>query len=182
MPSIITHAVTAVAAGKIVSKKKLPVKFWAVSILCSILPDIDAFSYKFGINYHNIFYHRGFLHSLSFASLTALLVVFLFFERDKIFSKKIYLVLFFFIVTASHGLLDTFTSGGQGIALFSPIDNTRYFAPITPITVSPLMVGAFFSWWGVEVLLSEMLLVWIPLGFILMLVSMYRKQNLSDKN
>lgn len=179
MPSIITHAVTALAAGKIASNRKLPVKFWVASILCSILPDIDAFFYKFGINYHNPFYHRGFFHSLSFAFLVSLIVVLVFFRKEKLFSKKIYLFLYFGIVTASHGILDSFTSGGQGIAFFSPFDNTRFFAPVTPITVSPLMIGAFFSWWGIEVLLSEMLLVWIPLGFVLMLVRMYRKQKLS---
>jgi inner membrane protein len=74
---------------------------------------------------------------------------------------------YFFLLTASHGLLDSLTSGGLGIALWAPFADTRYFFPVTPIQVSPLSVRAFFSSWGVKVLVSEFVWVWIPLiGFV----------------
>ena len=42
-----------------------------------------------------------------------------------------------------------------------PVDNTRYFAPLTPIRVSP--IGAdFFSARGLETLWSEFAWVWLP--------------------
>jgi inner membrane protein len=47
------------------------------------------------------------------------------------------------------------TSGGLGIALFAPFDNTRYFYSFTPIKVSPIGVEAFFSARGLAVLKSE---------------------------
>jgi inner membrane protein len=68
---------------------------------------------------------------------------------------------FLFISMASHGVLDAFTSGGLGPALFWPFDDTRYFAPISPIRVSPIGAG-FFSARGVAVLFSEALWVWMP--------------------
>jgi inner membrane protein len=54
------------------------------------------------------------------------------------------------------------TTGGLGVAFFSPFSNTRYFFPWRPIAVSP--IGArFFSPRGFAVLLSEALWVWTPM-------------------
>jgi inner membrane protein len=64
---------------------------------------------------------------------------------------KAALMLDFFLITASHGILDAFTNGGLGIALFSPFDNSRYFFPFRPIQVSPIGAG-FFSMRGLRVL------------------------------
>jgi inner membrane protein len=66
------------------------------------------------------------------------------------------------MLTASHGLLDAFTNGGNGIALLSPITNDRYFFPWTPIEVSPLGIRVLFSRRGLDVLTSELLWVWAP--------------------
>jgi inner membrane protein len=42
------------------------------------------------------------------------------------------------LVMASHGVLDAFTDGGLGVALFWPATDARFFAPWRPIPVSPL--------------------------------------------
>jgi inner membrane protein len=63
--------------------------------------------------------------------------------------------------TASHGIHDAFTNGGLGIAFFAPFSAARYFFPVTPIEVSPIVHG-FFSERGVRVLASEMVWVWTP--------------------
>lgn len=55
------------------------------------------------------------------------------------------------------------TNGGLGIALLSPFDNYRYFFPWTPIVVSPIGLRGFFSHWGLEVMISEIIYVWAPL-------------------
>jgi len=53
--------------------------------------------------------------------------------------------MYFFLATASHGLLDAMTDGGLGVAFFVPFDKHRYFLPWTPIRVSPIGVGRFFT-------------------------------------
>ena len=70
--------------------------------------------------------------------------------------------IYFFLATASHGFLDAMTDGGLGIAFFSPFDNQRYFLPWTPIRVSPIGVGRFFTDRDLAVLQSELLWIWLP--------------------
>jgi inner membrane protein len=77
-------------------------------------------------------------------------------------------LLYLFLAIASHGLLDALTDGGLGVAFFSPFDNSRYFFPTTPIHVSPIG-AAFFSEYGIRVLLNEMLWIWIPAAIVLSL-------------
>ena len=74
------------------------------------------------------------------------------------------LVGLFFLVTASHGILDALTNGGLGVAFFSPFDSARYFFPWRPISVSPVGVGRFFSAQGVAILASEIQYAWLPLA------------------
>ena len=62
MPTVISHAMVGVAAGIAVSNRRLPKKFWGLSILCAILPDIDVVTFKLGIPYGHFFGHRGFFH------------------------------------------------------------------------------------------------------------------------
>ena len=61
------------------------------------------------------------------------------------------------LVLASHPLLDTLTNGGLGCALFWPFDHTRYFAPWTPIPVSPIGLG-YLSPYGMFVAVVEIVL------------------------
>jgi inner membrane protein len=77
-------------------------------------------------------------------------------------------------VTASHGLLDMFTNGGSGVALFAPFDVTRYRFPWTPIEVSPIGMR-FFSERGLETFESEFVWVWIPAILLVVGVWVYRK-------
>ena len=109
--------------------------------------------------------HRGvhFFHSPFFAALFSLVAVILFFPRERILSSRWWAhVLFFFVVGASHGLLDAMTNGGRGIALLSPFSNNRYFLPWTPIEVSPIGIGAFLTKRGLTVMKSEILWIWVP--------------------
>jgi hypothetical protein len=74
--------------------------------------------------------------------------------------RRVWLVTYFSIVAASHGLLDAMTSGGLGIALFAPFDNHRYFLPIRPIPASPIWPSQFISRYGLNVMIMEPLLIW----------------------
>jgi inner membrane protein len=163
MPTLMTHAFVGAAAAATVSNGAMPVRFWVLSIFCSVLPDADVIGFALGIPYSHVIGHRGFFHSLSFSLVLGLLVVLVFFPDYRTLSRSWWLLLiFFFVLTASHGLLDAATNGGLGIALLSPYDNTRYFLSVTPIQVAPIGIKAFLTKRGVSVLLSEFVWVWIP--------------------
>lgn len=171
MPTIITHSAVAVASGKSFAPKNVPRRFWLFSIFCSVIPDADVIAFSFGIPYEHFFGHRGFFHSPFFGLLLSLFIVSVFFRSARAFSKRWWFyVVYFFLLSASHGILDALTNGGLGIALLSPFDPTRYFFPWRPIMVSPIGIDAFFSNWGVMVMKSELLWIWLPLSFVLICI------------
>jgi inner membrane protein len=176
MPSVFTHAFAALALGKVSTGEKMPARFWLLSAFCAVLPDADVLSFSFNLQRGSMFGHRGFSHSLVFALLLALLVVRLAFRQTPAFSKGWWkLILYFFIVTASHGLLDALTNGGSGVAFFAPLDATRYFFSWRPIEVSPLSLDRFFSARGIEVMKSEFIWVWIPSTLLVVASWLYRR-------
>jgi inner membrane protein len=179
LPTVITHSVIGLAATFGFNTRKQSIKLILLSTTCSILPDADIIGYYWlFIPSYDFFGHRGFFHSPFFAVMVSVLVVYLFFRKDVNFSKKWWkLVVYFFILTASHGLLDAFTNGGNGIALLSPISNGRYFFPWTPIEVSPLGIKALFSKRGLEVLISELLWVWAPILLLFLFSIKMRNQE-----
>ena len=171
MPSAISHAAVAAAAGLAFAPQGAPARIWPLAIACSVLPDADVVAFAFGIPYHHHFGHRGFFHSPCFALILSLFVTSFFFHEEKLFTARwFYYLIFFFLLTASHGILDAFTNGGLGIALLSPLSNERYFFPWTPIAVSPIGIKAFLSTRGWLVLKNELIWVWLP-AFILAAVS-----------
>lgn len=159
MATVITHAVTALTIGNVYADRRLNIKFWLLSIACSILPDGDVLGFAFGIPYESVWGHRGFAHSLTFAAIVSIAVVFCFSNEMKTPFRKGSLLAYFFVITASHGLLDAMTDGGLGVAFFSPFENGRYFLPWRPIPVSPIG-SAFLSGWGLEVLKDEIIEIW----------------------
>jgi inner membrane protein len=177
--------VVAVSAAYGFRSGKISMKFWILSIVCSILPDADVIGYRWlYIPTYDFFGHRGFFHSPFFAALVSVLIVCIFFRKEVIFSKQWWKYgLYFFILTASHGILYALTNGGNGIALLSPITNERYFFPWTPIEVSPLSVKAFLSQRGLTVLISELLWVWTPCLLIIIFLRILggRRKHLQSK-
>ncbi|MEZ4452993.1 MAG: metal-dependent hydrolase [Nannocystaceae bacterium] len=97
-------------------------------IALSLLPDLDVIAFRFGIPYEAPFGHRGASHSLA-AALGIGGLVGLWRPRIGLWAA---------LVVASHGLLDTLTTGGRGVALLWPLVDDRYFAPWRPIPVSPI--------------------------------------------
>lgn len=168
MASAFSHALSAIAIGKLGTAKKLPAKFWILGMVCAVIPDLDVVSFNFGIPYDHLFGHRGFSHSLFFAFAFALILMPVFFREYTLFSK-VWIGIFIYLVlcTASHGLLDAMTSGGKGVAFFAPFENSRYFLPWRPIKVSPISISRFFSEWGWKVIKSELLYVGLPCAIII---------------
>lgn len=160
MPTVFTHAVVAGSLGQTGQAKwRSDWRFWYAAVLCSVLPDVDVLGFRIGIHYGDFWGHRGMTHSLLFAAIIGIVMGFRFKAPAR---QRWKLILLLFIITASHGLLDAMTNGGLGIAFFSPFNNERYFLPWTPIQVSPIGAGHFFSARGLSVIASEIVWVWIP--------------------
>ena len=144
MASIFGHALVSVALGTSFYKKLKTTKFWLLGIACAIIPDADVIGFNYGIKYDSFWGHRGFTHSFMFALLFSLLITLLFYRKQFLSKKGMLFILFFFLCTASHPILDAMTSGGKGVAFFSPFNDARYFFPFRPIKVSPLGIMRFF--------------------------------------
>ena len=159
MASLFTHALVALTAGQAGREgwRKQP-RFWILLVLCSILPDIDIVGFYFGVRYGDLWGHRGMTHSLLFGA-TAACVTVAFLPSEQ---RGLRLVVLFFLVTASHGVLDALTNGGLGVAFFSPFNPQRYFFAWRPIDVSPISMARFLSPRGIAILQSEIVWVWTP--------------------
>ena len=161
MASAFSHAVVALAMGKVFRNKELTWRELFLGVLCSAVPDLDVIGFPFGIQYGDLWGHRGLTHSVLFAALLAGILVAVWY-RTKPTVALTGLFLYFFLCTASHGVLDAMTDGGLGVAFFSPFDTTRYFFPLRPVLVSPIGISEFFTEYGARVLASEVVWIWLP--------------------
>jgi inner membrane protein len=159
MPTILTHAVVPLAIGLGLGSRRIPPRLLCAAMLAAILPDLDVVAFALHIPYADDFGHRGASHSLLFALLVGVLALLaaplLRCSRGMAFG-------FVGLAGASHGLLDMFTNGGLGVALWWPWSAERLFMPWQVIEVSPLTVQRLLSPRGVAVLQSELLWVWLP--------------------
>lgn len=156
MASLLSHP-AAPLAMLIARGEKLGGRLALLCLGLSILPDADVIAFSFGIPYESQWGHRGFTHSLVFAVLIGFLCTF-FFRESK---RAVFLLTT--LSTFSHPLSDMLTDGGLGVALWWPFDTGRYFFPWRPIAVSPIGIGNFIGMRGVRVLVSEVLILWMPL-------------------
>ncbi len=161
MASALSHAVAAAGIGAAFYRRNVPRAVWIAGIFCSVIPDLDVIGFRFGFRYGDFWGHRGFTHSLMFAALLAAVATGII-KRLQSKISPASLFAYFFLATASHGLLDAMTDGGLGVAFFSPLHNGRYFLPWRPIRVSPIGITRFFPHRGLAVLQTEILWVWLP--------------------
>jgi inner membrane protein len=179
MASVFSHAAVALAIGNLSISRSMPPRFWWLSILCAVLPDADVLSFVFGVDYGSLFGHRGFTDSLIFALILSLVIVQMWFNGVRVWSRMwCVLIAHFFLVTTSHGMLDAMTDGGLGVAFFAPFDQSRYFFPWRPVRVSPIGIAPFFSGYGLDVLISEVVWIWVPVGLSLLTAQILRRKVL----
>ena len=152
--------------GLVTPRQLLPWRLIFIGMLCAMLPDLDVAAFHFQIPYASPFGHRGWTHSIMFALFMAGLVGILEKYRTQANPLRI-AILFVFIATLSHGVLDALTNGGLGIAFFWPFTQERYFFPVQMIQVSPIGLKNFLSERGLRVLISEFQFIWLPCFFIL---------------
>ena len=170
MASVFGHAIVGYTITKVSAIKNYK---WLLllAILSSVLPDLDVLTFNFGVPYSHPFGHRGFTHSIVFAIIWAVLLMFFFGKQNRV----LWFVVIFFS-TVFHGILDAMTTGGKGIGFFIPFNNERFFFPFRPIQVSPLGIEKFFSEWGIQVILSEVKYILIPCIIVLLILKLIKKK------
>ncbi len=159
MSSCFSHPAVPLAVACWFPSLRTPSLLVTASLL-SAAPDLDAFGYFAGVPYEAWYGHRGCTHSLAFAALVALLLTPWLAKKNDLPRRRVFA--FLFAAAASHGLVDMATNGGLGIATLWPFSTERLFWPLTPIEVPPLGIRAFFSEWGLHVLASEFVWLWLP--------------------
>jgi inner membrane protein len=163
MPTIFTHAAVPIALVSLLPRKSIAAPVVLTGSICSVLPDLDVVAFVFGIPYGDMFGHRGLTHSIAFAvTIAALFVTLIPWSRSQ---KRLPIFLFLFASTASHGILDSMTNGGLGVAFLAPYNSERYFFRWRLIEVSPLGME-FFSAIGARVLFSELKWIWCPYAVV----------------
>ena len=162
MASFFGHALLGGTLGYALLPGRRHWPWWLGAAACAFLPDADALSYYLGVPYGSLWGHRGLTHSLLAAAVVATLILLLtkLLLANNPPAGRLWVLLL--LATASHGLLDALTTGGLGVAFFSPFDPTRYFLPFRPIRVSPLGVRGFIGAQGLAVLASEARWVGLP--------------------
>jgi len=164
--TVFSHVVAGFAISTVGNAPASRPRVFLAAALCAAAPDLDVVTVWFGVPWGHVLGHRGITHSLAFAALLASVVTATAFRgRGRL---GLWLVLF--LATASHGVLDAMTDGGYGIAFFSPFNNTRLFLPWRPLEVAPIGVRGFFSRWGWDVLMSEVVYIWLPVTLLLVIV------------
>jgi inner membrane protein len=168
MATIYTHGIVGLGLGKLFTDRHMHWGFWVLAGILPMVPDCDVFWWQ--IPYGSPYGHRGFTHSLLFALAVGAIAAGLTYRRFK--APFLDLAGFFFVVTASHGILDAFTNGGYGIAFFWPFDTSRY-GPWGPIQVSDIAFE-IPDWRYSRTVRTELLWAWLPTATIVGLVSLYR--------
>lgn len=144
-------------------------RLWPLSLFCAALPDIDGVIPRLAARLFHahlsgmLWSHRGFSHSLFFALLAGTLAA--------LYARKVlrcdrslpFLGLYFLAITASHGLIDAITNGGEGIMFLAPFYSERYACPFAPVPA--LRARQWLGAQGVITFGRELLWIWLPVVF-----------------
>jgi inner membrane protein len=166
MATIYTHAVLGLGLARVCVSRRTSWLFWALVAFLPVIPDLDAFSTA---SYGSALGHRGITHSLPFALWVGALIASLTFRR---FGMNFWwLSGLFFVLIASHGVLDALTRGGMPIPFFWPWE--QRYGNWGPIPVSDLAFEVPDPRRS-RALRSELAWVWLPTGLIVAAVTTYR--------
>ncbi|MDU3066047.1 MAG: metal-dependent hydrolase [Escherichia coli] len=146
MPTVITHAAVPLCIGLGLGSKVIPPRLLFAGIILAMLPDADVLSFKFGVAYGNVFGHRGFTHSLVFAFVVPLLCV--------LIGRRWF---------------------RAGLIRCWPWSDERFFAPWQVIKVAPFALSRYTTPYGHQVIISELMWVWLP-GMVLMGMLWWRRR------
>jgi inner membrane protein len=172
MPTVLSHPAVALGLRLGAGARAVPDRLLVLAAACSVVPDLDAVGFWLGVPYGHPLGHRGISHSILFALMLGWLA-----SRwsEQLRASRFTAFVIVAASTASHGVLDALTSGGLGVAFFSPFSNARLFFPWRPIAVSPISVFGFFEARSVWVMASELLWIWLPAVTLGLLAGLLRR-------
>lgn len=175
MASVFGHSIVGYTISKVINNNTSK---WLLiaAVFSTILPDFDVIGFRLGIPYASPLGHRGFTHSLLFAILWSVFLMFTIGRTHKIIWLSV-----IFLSTMSHGLLDAITTGGEGVGFFIPFENSRYFFNVKVIRVSPLSIKNFFTQWGLLVIYSEIKYVFFPCMIMIIVRFLFNLVSLPSK-
>lgn len=174
MPTILTHAVVPLAIGMGLGSGVVSRRLLCAAVAAAMLPDSDVVAFKLGIAYGDAVGHRGASHSIAFALLVAAIALML---ARRLHTTRAKAFGFAGLATLSHPVLDMFTNGGLGVALWWPFSAARVFAPWRVIEVSPIGISRFLTARGIEVMQSEFVWVWLPAIALLCVLRAWRRMK-----
>ena len=125
MPTIHTHAAVPLAVGIGLGNRQISRRLLVLGVICSMLPDLDVVAFRFGVAYADAVGHRGASHSLMFALVLGILAALF---ASGLRAGRLAAFLFVSGSAFSHGILDTFTNGGHGVAFWWPFSVVRKLA------------------------------------------------------
>jgi len=133
MPSSIAHGLAALALGALVYPAERA-RLYGVAAAGAVLLDIDAIGRPFGLGDVGwLGGHRALTHSVPFAVGLAVLAVAAMCRGDHWRGRRIGVWAFFTLAFALHGVLDAFTTYGEGVMFLAPFSMWRYKSPWQPI-------------------------------------------------
>ncbi|GAA3997221.1 metal-dependent hydrolase [Hymenobacter fastidiosus] len=178
MASIFGHVALGVTLGKLLLPDPRYLRYWLLAAACAFLPDIDVVGFRFQVPYASLWGHRGLTHSLFAAAMVAsasVALVRLFHRQAGPPPGRLWVLVF--LATASHGVLDAMTTGGLGVAFFSPFRLERYFFGFNPIEASPTGIRQFVGSTVWRVLQSEAIWVALPCALLLTVQRLFSRQT-----
>ncbi|MCA0354006.1 MAG: metal-dependent hydrolase [Chloroflexi bacterium] len=114
MPTIFSHVAPALVVGLALGRERIsrPLLIWAS--IAAISPDFDGISFWLDMPRGTLLSHRGFTHSVGFATIIASVGAFF---APRLGCKRWVAGLTLFLAVLSHPLYDMLTNGGSGVAL-----------------------------------------------------------------
>jgi inner membrane protein len=127
----VSHIAVGMAVGRLHAGTNIPASRLALSLAVfaalAALPDGDVAMDALPVRSLHPLAHRGAFHSLTFAAVVGAAAAALARLRGWRAARLGMLV---FVAVASHGLLDSVTERGRGVALLWPLSHERFHAPI----------------------------------------------------
>jgi inner membrane protein len=122
MASSWTHAVGAIAVASTLVPRATPSRAWIAIAVCAVVPDLDAIGRPFGAG--DVAWlggHRALTHSIPFAVALAAILCLTILRSVSGVTTRLLLCLALSLAIASHGLLDSLTTYGEGIQFLGSI-------------------------------------------------------------
>ena len=169
MATLYTHAVAGLGIARLATARPMPWSYWVAAAALPCIPDLDVFSTA---AYGSPMGHRGITHSLLFALAAGAVAAGLLHRRFQLRWWR--LTGLFFVIVASHGLLDAMTWGGEAIPFFWPLGG-RYgnWGPIPVSDIAFELPDPRTS----RSIRAELLWVWLPVVIAVALTELYRTRK-----